>query len=164
MGNRLKHQRCVSKHRCHRFADRVLQQRLPGDAQGRPQEFSWWMKRARKYSSPPFISDVSTFAASFGVWWGSMRKAGGEDWGVLKTGGPNGFLVIMLLLCWWGRADASHVWKAAVDEATACLDKMSNGKRPSGTALNSPRKSTRYECSLPPPNPPPTQHNLRSRK
>jgi hypothetical protein len=73
-----------------------------------------------------------------------MQKAGDEDWGVLKTGGPNGFLVVMLLLCWWGRTETSHHWKAAVDEATACLEKMSNRKRPSGTAVASPRKSSRY--------------------
>jgi hypothetical protein len=48
---------------------------------------------------------------------------------VLHTGGLNGFLVVMLLLCWWGRAETSNAWKCAVEEATACLDKMANGKR-----------------------------------
>jgi hypothetical protein len=77
-----------------------------------------------------------------------MREAGGDHWGILRIGGPNGFLVVMLLLCWWGRMEVSHQWKAAVDEATSALEKMANRKRPSGSALSSPRKSTRFIISF----------------
>ena len=72
----------------------------------------------------------------------------GDDWGVLRTGGVNGFLVLMLLLCWWGRAAASPQWKKMVDEVTACLDKMSNRKRRSGSDEPSPRKSKRWVSTL----------------
>jgi hypothetical protein len=123
-------------------------QRLPGDAQGRPAEFSWWAKRARKYSMPPSVDNVPSFATAFNTWWSQMKVDGEDGWGVLRVGGPNGILVVMLLLCWWGREVVTPQWKAAVDDVTACLDKMSNGKRASGAAEPSARKSTRYVLSV----------------
>jgi hypothetical protein len=75
-----------------------------------------------------------------------MAKTG-DGWGVLRTGSRNGFPVVMLLLCWWGHTKVSTKWKAAVDEVTACLEKMSNRKQPSGDSQASPRKSNRFAIS-----------------
>jgi hypothetical protein len=60
-----------------------------------------------------------------------MIEIRGEDWGVLRTGGINGFLVVMLLLCWWGHVDGSADWKGSVEDAKSCLEKMVHQKWPS---------------------------------
>jgi hypothetical protein len=84
--------------------------------------------------------DAAAFAKSFHAWWDSMVvKVVEGDWGVLHTGGGNRFLVVMLLLCWWGRAETSATWIASVDEAKVYLIKMSSVKR----ALDTPDADTR---------------------
>ena len=46
------------------------------------------------------MEDVHEFGRQFEAWFSNISKR--ED--VLRVGGPNGFPIVMLLLCRWGRA------------------------------------------------------------
>jgi hypothetical protein len=65
------------------------------------------------------------------------------DAGVLHTGGYNGFLVVMVLLYWWGKTEGSALWSARVGEAKRCLERMTSLKRPLDMIDSSARKAAR---------------------
>jgi hypothetical protein len=89
-----------------------LSQRLT--AKGRPEQFSWWTKRARNLSNTPQILDISSFSTQYISWWGTIATKGSY------IGGPNGFFVAMMLLRWWGVAfEARKTGEAEMDMSDA---------------------------------------------
>ena len=86
-------------------------QRLP--AAGRPEAVGWWIKRHRKYGIIPPIDDVPAFSTQYIIWWGKMRT---DTKDVLRVGGTNGFLSVMLLLRWWGELLMSDNIKSDVGD------------------------------------------------
>jgi hypothetical protein len=98
-------------------------------SRGRPSEVDWWIGRARKRM--PTIKDPTALARSFWAWWKGLQPSWREasdvsgpltsahrvingDWAVLDRPGQNGFLSVLAVLSWWGRA-------VVVDEGSAVL-------------------------------------------
>ncbi|KAG6827426.1 hypothetical protein H0H92_011848 [Tricholoma furcatifolium] len=125
---------------------------LPG-AKDRPEEWAAWVTKShRMYSRTPVIADPMEFGLATAKWWKGIQPkvrqtspatlpvpiihcpAGKEDiWASLRKGGPNGMLVVMTLLVWWGQRlgttsqwqeDSSALWKECVDDVRACLEVM----------------------------------------
>jgi hypothetical protein len=85
---------------------------------GRPEELGKWIAAGRWRRSPPVVTDVQAFAKSWWSWWDGLQpkwREGrqssdmsvgvyGDDWGVLKVPGPNGWLSVVACLYWWGCA------------------------------------------------------------
>jgi hypothetical protein len=82
---------------------------------------SWWQKRGRKYSSLPPISDPVAFGAAWQSWWTSLRDRSVDDVDIILRGGSNGFVLVLILLGWWGRLDTSAEWKVALGDVQASL-------------------------------------------
>jgi hypothetical protein len=90
-------------------ANSVQYQRLPP---GRPSVATAWLKH-RNYGAPPGIIDLSKFTAEWTNWWDGIQSKWGHD-AAMYVGGPNGFVIVMLLTTWWG-------WVAITAEAKAKL-------------------------------------------
>ncbi|KAM6491380.1 hypothetical protein JOM56_013154, partial [Amanita muscaria] len=90
----------------------------------RPEEWTKWVSKARhgvrQYQLIPPIKDVELFGITCMKWWHKIqphfRQNGGEllplsnvtqteadddPWATLRKGGPNGLIVVILLLSWW---------------------------------------------------------------
>ncbi|RDX39964.1 hypothetical protein OH76DRAFT_1423985 [Lentinus brumalis] len=119
-----------------RFAQFKTRGALQNPTEGRPLEVAAWMKRARKLVDFP-IKDVDKFAAAWLTWWKSNKPVAQDtdnvranwDWGVLNVSGPNGILLFMLSLAWWG-AVVEHTqgyqgkWLLAVSDVRLVLDRV----------------------------------------
>lgn len=97
------------------------------------------MKRACNYSSPPPIKDLGAFECQF-VSWLAQMKANSVEKDKMKVGGINGFLSVMLLLCWWGREvvamSTPSGWADSVQNVLGHLERMLS--RPIKRKLASP--------------------------
>ncbi|KAG6827998.1 hypothetical protein H0H92_009727 [Tricholoma furcatifolium] len=125
---------------------------LPG-AKDRPEEWTTWVSKShRMYSRTPVIAEPMEFGLATAKWWKGIQPkvrqtspatlpvpiihcpATKEDmWASLRKGGPNGMLIVMTLLVWWGQRlgitsqwqeDSSVLWKECVDDVRACLEVM----------------------------------------
>ncbi|KLO05064.1 hypothetical protein SCHPADRAFT_815812, partial [Schizopora paradoxa] len=84
----------------------------------RPEEVSWWIKRARGAHLHPAIDDTAEFSAQCRSWWTSLmpewRRVSDfgdwplsrdehpvERWSTVRIGGPNGILLFLACLMWW---------------------------------------------------------------
>jgi len=83
----------------------------------RPDGLAEWIKRARSLSYTPFIPDATDYGNKWYAWWYALqpvsRHIGGT--GVLSreghhhlesvvVWGQNGFLNVVMSLCWWKNA------------------------------------------------------------
>ncbi|KAG6874622.1 hypothetical protein C0992_007244, partial [Termitomyces sp. T32_za158] len=129
---------------------------LPG-AKNRPEEWSeWTTKSHRSYANVPVIHDVHEFGLAIVKWWKHIQPKvrqsskslmpvpladcflGDEDdtiWSPLRKGGPNGMLVMMTLLAWWGQhidsgaqwqENSRPLWIECVSNVRVCLELMSH--------------------------------------
>jgi hypothetical protein len=101
-----------------------------------PKEVGIWMKNARPWTN----QEISTnFVADWWKWWGSLYlgESAGEwelhiSWPLLSKVGPNGMLIFVLLLAWWGHAmgkggralDGQESWKKAVKQVMCTLQNV----------------------------------------
>ncbi len=118
-----------------RFAQFKARGTLANPTEGRPAEVAAWMKRARKLTDYP-IKNVDEFAVAWLNWWNSNKppSVSGEvaanfDWAVLNVTGPNGLLLFMLTLAWWGSAlddTKGHrgKWLVAVCDVRLVFDRV----------------------------------------
>ncbi|KAG6895146.1 hypothetical protein C0992_002948, partial [Termitomyces sp. T32_za158] len=126
---------------------------LPG-AKNRPVKWENWVKKShRAYSKTSVISDPMDLGLATAKWWKSIQPEacrssstimplplvdcpGSEDnniWAPLHKGGPNGMIIIMTLLVWWGQRmkgtgeyqdDSCPLWKECVQDVRGCLEQM----------------------------------------
>ncbi|KAF9507834.1 hypothetical protein BS47DRAFT_1277979, partial [Hydnum rufescens UP504] len=84
---------------------------------GRPPEIAMWIKNYRKLTFSPCISDVSKYENAWWQWWTSCQPPWRPkdlrtdpphhtvppeaDWSVVKKGGLNGLLSVMIALGFW---------------------------------------------------------------
>ncbi|KAG6810165.1 hypothetical protein H0H92_013029 [Tricholoma furcatifolium] len=142
----------------------------------RPDEWQKWASKSingsRVYTMTPAISDALEFGYAVMNWWKSLQPefrstsdvlpAPGYDppaagdgasdpWALLRKGGPNGLVAVLMLLNWWGlalgidtHADARSFWERTVGDVTMCLEKIAStpaaGKRKRGSAASHPSK------------------------
>ncbi len=118
-----------------RFAQFKTRGTLLHPTEGRPREVAAWMKRARKLVDYP-IEDVDVFAAAWFRWWNSNKppSISGDvpanyDWAVLNVTGPNGLLLFMLTLAWWGSLAGDNQgyqgkWLLAVGDVRLVFDRV----------------------------------------
>lgn len=119
-----------------RYAQFKTRGTLQNPTDSRPPEVAAWMKRARKLVDYP-INDVDKFADAWLSWWKSNKPVSGDvddlpanmDWAVLNVSGPNGLLLFMLTLAWWGAVvedGQSHrgKWLLAITDVRLVLDRV----------------------------------------
>ncbi|KAG6913549.1 hypothetical protein DXG01_005981 [Tephrocybe rancida] len=124
---------------------------LPG-AKDRPEEWSKWTTKSRRsYSDTPVIHDPMEFSLAIVKWWRGIQpkarqlsmtlmpvplaqcpaKSADNVWATLRKGGPNGMLVMMTLLAWWGQRSGSStqwqenshsLWAECVADVRECLN------------------------------------------
>lgn len=130
-------------------------------SKNRPEEWSKWTSKARhgirQYHITPPIKDVELFGITFMKWWHQIqphfRQNGaellplpnltptsdgdGSSWVNIRKGGPNGFVVIILLLSWWGQCAVSGTetetqWRDTTADVRRVIQTMMNvsSKRP----------------------------------
>jgi hypothetical protein len=127
-------------------AHSVQYQRLPP---GRPSVATAWLKR-RNYAAPPGIIDLSKFEAEWTGWWDGIQHKCGDGDAAMYVGGPNGFVIVMLLMTWWGwaaiTAEAKAKWGVSVASVTSTLDNiLGKGKRKASATSNvAAPKAKRY--------------------
>ncbi|TDL25095.1 hypothetical protein BD410DRAFT_692068, partial [Rickenella mellea] len=83
---------------------------------GRPLEFTRWIRDGRPYDQKPEIKDVPKYAEVWRGWWTNLQpkarvpssspawpllRINGLDWSKTRRGGSNGFLAIVMTLVWW---------------------------------------------------------------
>ncbi|RPD67895.1 hypothetical protein L226DRAFT_527577 [Lentinus tigrinus ALCF2SS1-7] len=121
-----------------RFAQFKSRGTLLNSTDGRPPEVADWMKRHRKLVDVT-IRDVDKFAEGWARWWkGNKPVPSSEDddevpanldWSVLYVSGPNGLLLFILTLAWWGTAvaedDTRHgKWLVAMSDVRLVFDRV----------------------------------------
>ncbi|KAL6302864.1 hypothetical protein BKA93DRAFT_751001 [Sparassis latifolia] len=133
-------------------------ERLGGNNKSCPTTVADWMKVAQP-TRDMGIGDSRTFAMMWWAWWTSLQLSArpvGKDgrpqknesvtiWDDLCITGPNGLLLVVLCLAWWGSAvvggaspDEENDWCAAVEDVAWSLSKMLNSVRgPVGPVLSS---------------------------
>jgi hypothetical protein len=116
----------------------------------RPEEWLKWALKSRhgvrRYDSIPLIADSAELGIAIVKWWHAMQPdfrksdkdmpsptyvaSDGSLWDPLRKGGPNGFVSIMTLVVWWGRAladrpfyeeDSTARWREMIVDMTQCL-------------------------------------------
>ena len=120
----------------------------------RPQEWKSWTVRGRKGAQPyhimPAISNVKEFGLACINWWhmlqpsfqhnehGSMPLPNlirpdleglDDEWELLRKGGPNGLVMVLLLFTWWGQKaqnapEVIHQWHTAMVDLRHVLEAM----------------------------------------
>ncbi|KAG6835530.1 hypothetical protein H0H93_000483 [Arthromyces matolae] len=124
-------------------------------AKERPSEWSQWVSKShRSYRSTPVITDPMEFGLATVSWWKkiqpSVRQASltelpvpidecqlanevGDVWAPLRKGGPNGMIIMVTLLSWWGQRlqvstqwqeDSRPLWQGCVDDVRRCLEAL----------------------------------------
>ncbi|KAI0308681.1 hypothetical protein OF83DRAFT_1073143, partial [Amylostereum chailletii] len=100
----------------------------------RPDEMGWWLKRKLIFEKPPTIASLSKFGEVFHMWWISMQptwcgvewplKQDGpvnEAWEDLTHGSSNGFVIVIIMLLWWGAQAKDSGEKREVESALGRL-------------------------------------------
>jgi hypothetical protein len=104
----------------------------------RPAEFGPWLKWGRQYARLPGITDATSYVSRLLFWWNQLqpiwRRGTGRlprpqytgDWEVLRKGGKNGLLTVLIMFTWWGRCPMvdKQAWKAAADDIARSLQGM----------------------------------------
>ncbi|KAJ7732893.1 hypothetical protein B0H16DRAFT_1328501 [Mycena metata] len=116
-------------------------------AEHRPTEVTQWIRGGRdRTKKVPKIGNLVKYVKVWQTWWNSLQPewrrrdgegnlmAGGEvgygaadAWGVLDTGGPNGWLSVVASLYFWGVCSGQSVemkgrWDAAVQDVMWMLE------------------------------------------
>ena len=114
--------------------------------EARPKEWNVWQTNGRELEVTPVIENVASFGERFRFYWMSMqpmfrRRSDGLDWPPhspdtyddiafddLRKFGKSGFLLVMMMLVWWGASVDSarerNEWLAAVEDAIWVLREM----------------------------------------
>lgn len=125
----------------------------------RPAALAQWIQSKRVTSGPVWdglsVGDVSEFAGIWWEWWraiqpagrttsesGSLSRVDGLDWKRLHKSGPNGLLLVLVVLVFWrnmARGDkvAAGKWGEAVEDVTWAMLQM---KGVSGLPVKNARK------------------------
>ncbi|KAJ3537002.1 hypothetical protein NMY22_g5784 [Coprinellus aureogranulatus] len=129
--------------------------KTPLPVQNRPEEWSKWASktknRVQPYDNLPKIEDPAEFGVTILRWWNTMQPSfrasdnnfprsvysdpafEGDPWAPIRKSGPNGFVVLMTLICWWGRGlskrnafmeDSRPAWTLLVQDVRLCLEEM----------------------------------------
>jgi hypothetical protein len=119
-----------------------------------PCEIAMWMKGGRHWKDVE-LADKERFGQQWWDWWCSLQPKSrvptdhrmfhsisptvDMDWSDLRKPGRNGFLLIMIVLVWWGKAsNREGSWlKAVADvfEVLTCIQKASKGTAPKNNPL-----------------------------
>lgn len=103
---------------------------------GCPVEVHDWMKRGRKFTAiNPWTEEVfDAFKTSFIGWYKSLQpndrslfstdKITCGDWSDMQRYGPNGIMLVLLCLFWWGSNSVDTVWTQYIQDFTFCLNSM----------------------------------------
>ncbi|KAJ3476086.1 hypothetical protein NLI96_g11404 [Meripilus lineatus] len=95
-----------------------------------------WMKRGRKFTAiNPWTEEVfDAFKTSFIGWYKSLQpndrslfstdKITCGDWSDMQRYGPNGIMLVLLCLFWWGSNSVDTVWTQYIQDFTFCLNSM----------------------------------------
>ncbi|KAJ3526582.1 hypothetical protein NMY22_g10106 [Coprinellus aureogranulatus] len=128
------------------------------DSKKRPKEWARWASKTwqgmRCYDSAPDIEDPADIGLTTTLWWSSFQpsfrasdgpypKAIYSDpdaevnvdvWAPIRKSGPNGFVSMVMLLAWWGRAaltgtsewqqNSQLAWEYVVKDVSHVLDRM----------------------------------------
>ena len=103
----------------------------------------------RRYDDIPVIDDSAEFGIAVVKWWYEMQPAfrrGADNalvavyevddasvWDPLRKSGPNGLVLLMTVLAWWGRAifdrtqyqvDSSVEWRKTVLDVKTCISSI----------------------------------------
>jgi hypothetical protein len=82
------------------------------------------------------MEDVAEFERGWLSWWNALQPAGRRngvlvpfgiydveaDWSELRKSGPNGFVMAIIALTWWGISGASETWFKAVTDVSRVLE------------------------------------------
>ncbi|KAH8102761.1 hypothetical protein DFH11DRAFT_1735400 [Phellopilus nigrolimitatus] len=116
--------------------------------QGRPKAVDDWLKRARNYNKLPEVPPAIEYSAVWELWYKNLQPPGPRrssdtfplpqgdpdtdaDWSNLKTGGANGFFIVLMTLAFWTvgvqtEADTDR-YKSAVGDVLWVLRSMLAG-------------------------------------
>ncbi|KAJ3505518.1 hypothetical protein NMY22_g17558 [Coprinellus aureogranulatus] len=132
---------------------RVAKTPLP--VASRPDEWSKWAAKSkngvRPYDISPKIENPAEFGLTILKWWYNIQppfRASdngfpsatftdptyvGDPWSAIRKSGPNGFVVVMMLMLWWGRSlssrsaftpDSRPSWNFLLKDICLCLAEM----------------------------------------
>ncbi|KAG6836039.1 hypothetical protein H0H93_012003 [Arthromyces matolae] len=99
--------------------------RLPG--KGRPEEFSNWMSKTRRWDD---VETNDKFVTSWWTWWNSLKDLVELNRSKVEKGGSNGLMLVVLGLAWWGARigiegqsiRGTGSWSSAVCDVKATLE------------------------------------------
>jgi hypothetical protein len=103
-----------------------------------PPEVSQWIAHAHQVQYSPIIRNVDIFELQWWVWWtkcqpswciGDLRAIAdfivpiNADWGIIKWGGLNGLLSVLIALIFWRDSISNDCpnWNHAVDDVLHVL-------------------------------------------
>ncbi|KAJ3524045.1 hypothetical protein NMY22_g11175 [Coprinellus aureogranulatus] len=129
--------------------------KTPLPVSDRPTEWTKWASKTknnvRPYDSIPKIDQPAEFGLAMLKWWYNIQPPfrsstnnfpgpmfedpsyEGDPWVAIRKSGPNGFVVLMTLMSWWGRSlsnrnsfvdDSRPAWNLLVDDIRRCLVEM----------------------------------------
>ncbi|KAG6825080.1 hypothetical protein H0H92_004754 [Tricholoma furcatifolium] len=120
---------------------------------GRPASISAWMRGGRRWVD---VEVDAGFAGEWTVWWNGLKAE--ADRSKLAKAGPNGMVVVVIGLAWWGcqieeegrRYKGEGSWFQAVREVTSMLHGMIEGlvEEDGGTDDNEPTKTKEKPAPL----------------
>ncbi|KAJ3508441.1 hypothetical protein NMY22_g16618 [Coprinellus aureogranulatus] len=137
------------------------------NAKGRPNDWARWASKnwqgMRFYDKHPDIDDPAELGLEITKWWSSFQPAfrasagayplsvysdptcrDQDVWTHIRKSGHNGFVSMVMLLAWWGRAahtstsewqeDSRAAWKYVVTDVSRVLDEMTRTYAPRSTS------------------------------
>lgn len=124
-------------------------QKMRLTTEGRPLQLKDWMQRHRPYTPNAVrITNVDEFGRDVKKWWNIMQPAWrrvdgntsqvyvppeNEDWSELAKAGPNGLLLLMLSVGWWGKIETSDAWRGLLMDTLKSFNAMAFAMAPAAS-------------------------------